>query len=487
MGGEMKAIIRRAGLVASVLAATACTRPNHATCADDYCDLATLPFCDIDGSLEGEPNTCIAVDCTPGELIACRGETEITCNEMGTNYNIGPCDLGCDDATGCRSIDTDCEPGTVRCGATGIERCVDGEFMTEPCAAGCVETPTPRCAYLEPTYLPDVCDEPAVEAHLDLGAFNTNVDSECNGGVVAQTDAPDICIVRYSTITIPDLGVGMASLVRGDRVLALVADHFIDVVGILDVSADAATNGPGVPMTRTSGTPGSSTQGNGGAGFATAGAAGGSTTDGGGGSGGVAVDIDMLEALVGGFRSPPRPIESPPGGGGGGAATLIACRGTVTVSGTIDAGGGGGDGGRAYSPPPPSFAYSTGGAGGGSGGLVVLQGLGVTVTGKVFANGGAGGTGKPSNGSVGAPGSDGLRQVAAAPAPLSNGDAGRGGAGGFGGGAPGVGIRQTGGTAGGGGGSVGAFYVYTPDGVVPGVTPAEASPGFRPSRTTAVR
>ena len=68
------------------------------------------------------------------------------------------------------------------------------------------------------------------------------------------------------------------------------------------------------------------------------------TTDGGGANGGATVNPVGMQSLIGG----PRPGLSAtliPGGGGGGAAMLIACRGSVAVSGTIDAGGGGGSGG----------------------------------------------------------------------------------------------------------------------------------------------
>lgn len=72
----------------------------------------------------------------------------------------------------------------------------------------------------------------------------------------------------------------------------------------------------------------------------------------------------------------------------GGAVTLIACRGQILVSGTIDAGGGGG-GGRSG----VSLGEMYGGGGGGAGGNVVLQGMEITVTEQVFANGGGGGAG----------------------------------------------------------------------------------------------
>ena len=86
-------------LSASLLAG--CTKSNPATCADDYCQDETLPFCDKDGFLEDVVNACIAVECTPNELVACHTASEAYyCNATGNNINISPCANGCDEAQG---------------------------------------------------------------------------------------------------------------------------------------------------------------------------------------------------------------------------------------------------------------------------------------------------------------------------------------------------------------------------------------------------
>jgi len=58
----------------TLLAMLGCTRPNPRSCSDGLCTDQRYPFCDVDGSLEGTPQTCISVSCNPGEFAACRGD-----------------------------------------------------------------------------------------------------------------------------------------------------------------------------------------------------------------------------------------------------------------------------------------------------------------------------------------------------------------------------------------------------------------------------
>lgn len=115
-----------------------------------------------------------------------------------------------------------------------------------------------------------------------------------------------------------------------------------------------------------------------------------------------------------------------------------------------------------------------GATGGGSGGFVVLQGLQVSVTGKLYANGGGGGGGCSTDNCTGNDGQDG--QLSTAPA---QGGAGliNGGPGGLGGYryAPTEGAAS-GVSPGGGGGAAGRFAVYVPTGVTPIIMPIETSP-----------
>lgn len=465
----------------AVLAAGACTKPNPASCADHHCADPALPFCDTDGALEGQPNTCIPVACTPGDVAACRGDEAIVCSDSGTNYDVNHCNLGCRPSTGCVTQVTECTPGVVRCGEKVLERCNPaGEFEAEACAVSCIDAPAPHCAYLEPQYLPDVCDVPATEAHLDLGSVNTDNDTLCNGGIVHQTDmAPDICVVRYKTITVP--AGSTEAKISGSRVLALVADESVAIEGTLDVSADATVNGPGSGLFSSGGV--AFTTGGGGAGASSPGAPGGSSSGtGGAANGGPIFAPSPILVLRGGARARsacdfPFFCAAEQSGGAGGAFAAIACRGAVTASGLIDAGGGGGHLGD---------LAANYGAGGGSGGFVALQALQVSVSGRVYANGGGGGDGK-STINFSLSGSDGYRSSDYPGGAFLSHDGGYGGPGELRLHAARPGTRGTGERAGGGGGAMGSLQVFTPSGVTPALAPADASPMFSNPRSVRIR
>jgi Tol biopolymer transport system component len=94
-------------VVLGLVGVMACTRPNPQSCADGLCSDPELPFCDIDGALEGSPNTCVAVDCTAREFIACRGDDALICNATGTNIDVKECEERCEDAArGCTAFRT---------------------------------------------------------------------------------------------------------------------------------------------------------------------------------------------------------------------------------------------------------------------------------------------------------------------------------------------------------------------------------------------
>jgi len=455
------------------LAGAACTKSNPISCVDEYCQDPSLPFCDVDGALEGTPQTCIAVDCTSGDVAGCRGDSAIVCNADGNNYDISHCDHGCDPVEGCKAVS--CVPNTTKCGDHTVETCsATGELTTQACAAGCVDGATPHCAYISPKYLPEVCDTPAVEAGGPIATsstYDTGVDGTCNGGVVPQPNGPDICVLRFKQFAINQ---GVTLRVTGARVLAIVTDDALRVSGTLDVSSDVAGV---VGAGRNDNYGGSGTEDiRGGAGFATNGGDGGASPS----TGGLAYNPLDLTFLVGGRNGGVRSTSCGGGGGaGGGGATLISCRQTVAVDGTIDASGGGGRGGRTVQ------SSNCPGGGGGAGGYVVLQGVDVRVSGRVFANGGGGGCGKPASAN-GLNGTNGAASTAAPVGCTPSTDEGLGGAGGAegfapGSGGPGAGTGSTARTPGGGGASKGFFQTYTPAGVVPTLTPSARSPAFQPN------
>jgi hypothetical protein len=405
------------------------------------------------GAISGEPGTCIAVSCTAGAIKTCLGDDALTCNATGDGYEHVACDLGCKNE------------------------------------------PTPHCGYIEPRYLPDICDSPAA---TDLtistsGSLDPNLDLNCNGGLLSQPGAPSICIVHYRNINVAANAtfqvVGVAETNVG-RAIAFVADDDLHVEGILDVSASGIVNGPGGGVTisgRASQVTSSTVHvAAGGAGGQTAGGAGGSSSaDGGAANGGLQLaDPALLAAFVGGAAAARPTSGMNGGGGGGGAAMLVACRGSLSVTGSINAGGGGGSAGFLV----PIVNSGLPGFGGGAGGYVVLQASRISVTGQVFANGGGGGAGMRADQTPGVGGKDGLMDTAVATGGYPQNNEGRGGNGGAATTPPTVGGKPTmlpPATA--GGGSVGFLQTYTPDGIEPTLTPTAVSPAFQPNATIKTR
>lgn len=417
------------------------------------------------------------------EFAACRDDDALFCNAEGSTYETTECPLGCSEAlASCNQ----CVPGTLSCDGDSLSTCgADGTpSSSEACQLGCVDGADPHCARVVPRYLPDVCDVAAANGALIISSsatFDTSLNASCSGGVIVQTGGPEICVLRYGTIT---LDAGVSLVVTGPRAIALVADRTVSIAGLLDVSANAGQNGPGGGTLRSGGAAPNSS-GFGGAGFKTLGGSGGSSAlDGGAGNGGQSVDPSTLAALVGGPQILPELDPNYAMGPGGGAATLVSCLGIFEVSGEIHAGGGPGLGGGFIG------IANLGGSGGGAGGNVVLQGANVVITGKLFANGGSGGAGKPAGGGNGAAGYEGERSLVAITGGIGTAGGGSGGAGGTGTTLPGHGKQVTMApmaTGGGGGGSVGFFQSYTPAGVTPTLTPSAASPMPQPNGTIPTR
>jgi hypothetical protein len=425
--------------------------------------------------------------CTADAFIGCDdASTARFCNSSGVGTRTQNCfAAGCNAAFGRCNV---CSPGSTSCGSGLVQHCDQFGMPAadEPCPSSCASAPVAHCAYLQPTYLPDLCNSPASTPTLDIATDTTidvGTDVPCNGGGAAQSAGPSLCILRYGKITVQPT---KTLKVIGSRGVLLVADEFLSIEGTLDVSADGTTSGPGGGTLITGGAALQNT-GGGGAGFLVAGAAGGTMTmDGGGANGGASVNPIGMQSLIGGTR-PGLSATGIQGGGGGGAAMLIACRGWVAVSGTIDAGGGGGAGG--VDQVAGATLSLTAGGGGGSGGYVIMQALTtVNLSGSFFANGGGGGAGA-TNDATGASGSDGLRSIAAALGGTPVSGAGAGGSGGIVAVAPGVGAHGTAGTGspGGGGGSPGRFQVYVPFGSAAVLAPVAASPALQPTLIVSTR
>lgn len=447
--------------VVAALVFGSCTQANPAaTCGDGTCSDPNFPYCDADGSVGGDPGACIALSCTPGEIKECRGSMAFTCSASGHGYELAPCDLGCGDI------------------------------------------PSPHCKYLQPKYMPEVCDTPAAVDTLSItgsGAIDPNVDTTCTGGVIPQGGA-DLCVVRARTISVASsaaVTISGSKLMTG-RAIAFVADDDLTVSGTIDAGAHKGVNGPG-GGTFVSGGPWTGNSqtllfaAGGGAGGATGGGAGGTAQNGSGALGGAAnggapsMNPSLLASFVGGASSariadtPDAP--DPDFGGGGGALMFVSCHGSVAIDGTLSVGGGGGAGGFSTLVPIPGF-------GGGAGGNIVVQGRNVSITGRVFANGGGGGEGWLSNGGLGRDGADGtMSDMIGARGGNAINSAGDGGDGGWVGQQPLPGNPPTANFygCGAGGGSVGFLQTYTPNGVSPILTPSHVSPAFQPNATVELR
>jgi hypothetical protein len=133
------------------------TRPNPRSCADGLCTDQAFPFCDVDGVLGGTPNECIAVTCTPEEFAGCRGTDAIVCNNVGNDFNLVDCPLGCDEAIGgCVRCATDgdcgidapvCDDETGACRTCAL----DSECPSEVCNADGSCAQESEVAYASPT------------------------------------------------------------------------------------------------------------------------------------------------------------------------------------------------------------------------------------------------------------------------------------------------------------------------------------------------
>jgi len=435
-------------------------------------------------------------DCTANEFLSCtNASTARLCNATGDGAVTQDCGApGCNEtAERCNT----CAPSATSCAdANTLQQCnPDGAGFAPgaSCQLGCADATGPvsaHCRTIQPLHLPDICDTPAVNpvfAWSTSGTLDTNVATSCDQ-VITQASGPAVCVIRAGTISV---SATLTAAPGGiSRILALVADGALDVTGTIDVAAEGTSNGPGGGQLR-SGDAVSGSSGGGGAGFKTTGAAGGSTAGAGqGGNGGAILNPLLLNHMNGGTRpNSGVAILVAVGGGGGGGLMLVSCKGTVTVSGLIDAGGGGGGGGRDIVAGAQLNISAAGG--GGAGGYVVMQGgqVVVTSTAQLYANGGGGGGGTNTNDTTGGAGGDGPRSTTTAAAggtPLGAG-AGAGGNGGRVGAAPGVGGGTSVSSGGGGGGSTGMFQVYTPAGVTPMLAPMATSPAFESSRIVMTR
>ncbi len=133
----------RSRLWALLLVLGACTKPNPASCLDEFCNDPALPFCDVDGSIGGVPDTCIAVACEPDTFEACRDDQAIVCEATGNTFSLEQCQFGCDSSFGCKACLTDeqCSSESPICESSTCRVCLaDDECPSRICDGGqCAE------------------------------------------------------------------------------------------------------------------------------------------------------------------------------------------------------------------------------------------------------------------------------------------------------------------------------------------------------------
>ncbi len=429
------------------VALASCTKPNPRSCQDGTCGEPAFPVCDVDGSLGGEPETCIAVECTPGELESCRGDSERRCNSDGTNYDVTRCERGCDEAAdGCRQ----CEPSETVCANGRVNTCdTSGAVVaSETCALGYFED-QPRCRHITPSnnlgvYI-DMTPMPP-DIVLDAARFSTT-----NGEVRAGTTVIDVPSFLH-----PSTGNGAPIRVWVVRSLRLTSATVTGTGGRNETGPAAAIISLGDVVVRgellveygvgaaqagcTEAGRGGFTEngsysysgGGGGGGHATAGAAGGSAGASTGGTGGSPSGNPTLVPLRGGCRGGFGYAAAPLYNNGGGALQ-ISSRTRLEVDGIVDA--------NAAQAEVEQDASGSSVQGGGAGGSILLEapvvilgpdaqllargGLGAQCTADAFIQCGAAGNGATATSGANPGGT-------IAPTPTNVYKAGGGGGGGLG-------------------------------------------------------
>lgn len=301
--------------------------------------------------LDGPPPFDAAPDAAPDAMVdaapACEANT-IVCDDTVGRY------IECD-GDGTAVVAIDCPLGC----AAAIEKCID-------------VLPSNNLA----PYLDQALSDPGVVPVTFTGVSTINTG---NGIVLVDgqsVEIPNVVVDDTRIFMAKSLDVSGTLKITGAYMVAFAVDGDVTITGLVDVSGDGSTRGPGGyqggghECTGVSSSGATPTAGGGGGGRYDAGGGGGSAGNGEvGGAGGMQhrdADLVPLEPGCSGNLVLEGTVISEYGGGGGAihivSRTQIALRG----SGVIDASGGG--------ARSATIATGTvGGAGGGSGGGVLLE------------------------------------------------------------------------------------------------------------------
>jgi hypothetical protein len=390
-------------VVFAMVVAAGCTKANPAKhCDDGTCIDPNYPFCDVSGAIAGEPGACIATACTANELVECRGDVELRCNADGSNYNLTPCDRGCDAAAnGCRL----CDPGETACTNGQVATCdATGAVMaSEPCPLGCFAN-EPRCREIEPSnglaaYFDMVPNPPDLEINDAALSTVTGTLNDVSGTVVvpsflvpATSTSPAIRVLIVNSLRAQKLVVNTSpNDYSPGPALAVLARGSIEVTGLLklaptvgDFDIAGCTGGNGIYNHSCV----DIVAGAGGGANATNGAKGGDVASYTGGTAGIASGTTSITPLRGGCSGGgtdgPEGIYG--GGGAGGGAVQLVSRSRVQIDGIVEVRGGDGEIER-YAQESGYFE-----TGGGAGGAILIEApiVVLEVNAQLLAAGGSG-------------------------------------------------------------------------------------------------
>jgi hypothetical protein len=338
--------------------------------------------------------TCIAVACAPGELAACRTDNELTCNSVGTGYDMIQCERGCDPVAGCRV----CQPDQTVCANGKVQTCDATGAITssEACPLGCFED-QPRCRNIDASnnlskYLDMVADLPDIDLTNALFTTDTGVVEQASTRIAlpsfldsGRSGGVQIRVFVANHVHLKDVRT-RSSL--QSVALAIVARHDIVIEGRVSLDRSAGSYEGGCAEAgqffgdqfTSDGTEQAVFGGDGGGGHATPGATGGDVDGQGtprGAGGGRGASASGAESLV--------PLR---GGCPGGGALQLSSDTSITINGIIDARG------NAGQPGTARFTFGNANGGGGAGGGILIEAPKVTLgpSARLIAKGGAGAT-----------------------------------------------------------------------------------------------
>lgn len=413
------------------------------------CTFPPLPDIGEDGGALDSNNDSDGVDASPDASAPCAPDS-IVCDDASGIY------VECS-ASGTVAVEIRCSLGC----ATGAEKCVE------------ITPGNGLAPYVD--MVRDRTDLPSV-AFAGTSRIQAGDGVVFNGASTVIVPSYTVDLNRGRVFLFESLSIsGTVKVPPATNALVLVADGEVVIDGLLDVSADGATHGPGALLSAEATTcrgvspamAAGPTPGGGGGGRYRPGGRGGS--DGGGelgatgGSQDPDTDLEPLRAGCEGGQVVEQDFDYSSGGGAGGAVHIISrTRIRIIGSGIIDASGGGAG---------PSIAGGSGdgisgGGGGGSGGSIFLEAPEVILDGAAVVLSTKGGGGAAPSSVASAKGEDGGYSASPSAGGSASGQP-TGGAGGLGATIPGDGGAGTGASGGaGGGGASGITVIRTATGAI---------------------